>query len=196
MIGITVSVNYHKELKEVLEKNSKFFKKWYIVTSLSDLETKTECSKYENVELVYFNFEKNATFNKGGGLLKAQEIAYAQHPDEIYCILDSDMIIPDRIIAFAKESEWNDSEKIIGCYRVWIDEFNEVSLLKDDHACLGYLQIYKNKNKFYKNSNTCEYCDFEFSNLFNNKIMINNIYAFHIGKCRQNWNGKILNKKN
>ena len=141
MIGITVSVNYHKELKEVLEKNSKFFKKWYIITSHSDFETKSICSLYENIELVYFDFQDGAVFNKGGGLLKAQKIAHAEYPEEIYCILDSDIIIPDKVISLASEDSWSNDQKLIGCYRVWLNEVNEISVLKDDHACLGYLQI-------------------------------------------------------
>jgi hypothetical protein len=190
MIGITVSTNYHCELKEILEKNSKFFKKWYIVTSSDDEKTIKICSLYSNVETIFFNFKSDAIFNKGGALLKAQQIAHQKHPDEIYCILDSDIIIPDRIISFANNDKWENEEQLIGCARVSIDQFNEISTLKDDHACLGYLQIYKNKNKFYNNSNTCEYCDYEFSNIFDYKIMINDVYAFHIGECRKNWNGK------
>ena len=190
MIAITISVNYHYELREVLEKNSKFFKKWYIVTQASDKNTATICSNYSNVELIFFNFKQGAIFNKGGALLEAQKIIYEKHPDDIYCILDSDVIIPDKIISFAKEKSWDNQEELVGCSRISMNEFNEISLLNDEHACLGYLQIYKNKNKFYKNSNTCEYCDYEFSNLFDKKIMITDAYAFHIGECRKNWNGK------
>ena len=54
--AITVSKNYTQELSVLLEHNSDFFDKWYIVTQEDDIETIKLVSDFnhQNVELVYY----------------------------------------------------------------------------------------------------------------------------------------------
>lgn len=189
MIGITVSVNYHIDLSLSLKKNYKLFDKWYIITSIDDEKTIEMCSKYCNVELLYFDFYKNASFNKGGAIKKAQEIIHQKYPNQKYCILDSDILLPKAAIEYLSSVDIPE-DSILGLSRVSINEDNKLQLIKEDeHPCLGYFQVYTNPKVFYKDSNDCGWCDYEFTLLFQNKLVLSGVYCLHISEINSNWSG-------
>lgn len=115
LVAITVSTNYVDFLELCINQNHFFFTHWFIVTDVNDFCTKELCSKYSNITVLDFNFfEKPSTcncpnptrfqrqhsnpnfkyFNKGGGIKKAQEIAYRLYPDAVYLVIDSDICLP------------------------------------------------------------------------------------------------------
>lgn len=189
MIAITTSVLYHQELAITLSENYDLFKEWYIVTSENDKKTIDICSKYANVTVLFFDFSKNSSFNRGGAIKKAQEIAHKDYPDEKYCILDSDIILPKDFIFSVDNSELKEDD-IVGCRRFKIDKNCKGVLIPDEYVCVGYLQIYSNTEKFYEDSENAGWCDMLFRAKFSNKICSTEFACLHLGDHGVYWSGK------
>ena len=189
MIAITTSVYYHNELPIVLDRNYHLFKEWYIVTSENDKKTIDICSKYSNVTVLFFDFTKNNGFNKFGAIKKAQEIAYKEYPNEKYCILDSDIILPEDFI-FQMESTEIKEDSIIGCKRFNISKNCIGEMIPDEYPCTGYLQIYSDTNKFYEDSQDCSNGDLQFASKFSNIFMADKFACIHLGERGVHWSGK------
>ena len=200
--AITVSVNYSDYLKLSLEVNHKFFKKWYIITSADDLQTQNLCNNYSNVEVIIFNFKSYGKFNKGGALQYAQQIAHKKTPENLFLIIDSDIILPK---SFAQEiQKLNIQENsIYGTIRRMVPSIQDY--LNSDlqqfecqswqrtygkycHVPLGFFQLYKTQH-YYTKSNNAANCDHIFSHCFEHKVLIS-IIVDHIGPQGTNWNGR------
>ena len=212
LVAMTVSVNYVDILPLVLETNYQFFKHWYVVTEKEDTKTQELCSKYANVEVLFFDFKTNIThccfacknlsiqkpkFNKGGALRMAQQIANENFPNEFKLIMDSDICLPPIFLDMLKKKNLQ-QEVLYGAPR-WIydneDDFINKPLkrkLEDMWVkrgiAIGFFQLYKSNN-LYQDSLSCEQTDIEFCEKFKKKDFINLIIN-HIGKTGQYWNGK------
>jgi hypothetical protein len=195
MIAITTSVFYHDELPIVLDRNYHLFKEWYILTSEKDKKTIELCSKYANVTILFFDFYKNGGFNKFGAIKKAQKIAHKEYPNEKYCILDSDIILPEDFI-FSVESTDIMDDSIIGCRRFNVSKNCFGEIVPDEYPCVGYLQIYSNTEMFYEDAKDCADGDLHFAEKFHRKFLADKVFCIHLGEHGVHWSGKKENIMN
>lgn len=199
IVGITVSTNYYDILPIVIENNYKYFYKWIFITDLKDLKTQEIIKKYDNCEILFFNFKSNgAIFNKGGALKFAQRFLYDVFDDIPYLILDSDILLPNNFIEIINSLKIEE-DTIYGCKDrkdYWSMEdlknnsFHEYENV--DMLC-GFFQLYRNNEKqpkLYPESKNAATCDLQFRNLFSNLKFIDNLSVKHLGKDRENWNGR------
>jgi hypothetical protein len=198
IIATTVCVNYHDILKHMLP-NSKFFSKWYIVTSPEDKNTTAliKDSRLKNIEiLLYPDFYKKAKFNKGGAVRFAQKYIEKEHKSCNLLLLDADICLPDNFTSKLPDKlELDTLYGVSGRFDYWtLDDYknkkNPHSYLHG-HNCVGFFQLYKESSKYiYKNSQNCSKCDSEFIKLFKKKVNLK-LSVSHLGKDEINWNGRI-----
>jgi hypothetical protein len=197
IVAITVSTNYDDYLCHVLESNYKYFKHWYIITEETDKATIDLCSKYPNVEVLFFTFkDQNSVFNKGGALRYAQMLAHERFKDEWFLILDSDICLP---LDFAESINklTLDENVVYGadrriCRQIsdrnvgnLIDTYNKVYVI-------GFFQLYKCKH-LYDSSYDCSKTDTDFTLKFKRFEWLN-IIVDHLGDFGQNWKERISQK--
>ena len=73
LIGICVSYNYFDTLKFALPINYLHFDKIYIITQEDDIQTVEYCKKFDNVNVLFYDFKNNnKKFDKYGALNYAQ----------------------------------------------------------------------------------------------------------------------------
>lgn len=199
IIAITVCVNYSDILKHTICQNSKFLKKWYIITDKNDKDTIRLINKLKisNVTLLYYNhFFVNAKFNKGGAIKCIQEYTDNEHTNSNILILDSDIYLPDNFleklpIIIEENTLYGVKERLdYWSYDDYINDKNPHKYIYGDKF-VGFFQLYNNSNTElkYKDSNNCSTCDMEFLRLFPNKIHID-ISVKHLGRDGVNWNGR------
>lgn len=200
IIAITVSFNYIDYLTHTVHVNKKYFKNWIIITDKNDNKTIEFCEN-NNLKILYYDFyNNNSNFDKGGALKYGQEYAYKNYKDDWFLILDSDICLPNNFYTII--SKFNFDIDSLYCAKRNIFEnyksFKENKILnkKDLYDFLGFFQMYKSNNKFYKNSINCSDVDLEFSKLFKNKIYIPNLIVDHLGLDGKNWNGRITGNFN
>ena len=190
--GVTVSVHYSDLLEIVLPQNAKFFKKWYIVTQETDTETLEVIRKFsfENVEVLFFDFTKEAVFNKGGGV----NMALQQIPsDERVLLLDSDIYIDDSFLNFNKVDLERDT--LYSFVRYDYYTYQHFIEDKEDHIYplnfMGFFQLFVNDKKYYyQDSNNCRECDSSFRHLFSSFILIDGKIVKHLGRDNVNHFGR------
>jgi GR25 family glycosyltransferase involved in LPS biosynthesis len=203
IIALTVSTNYDDLLDIILPQNYGFFKRWYIVTDVNDYKTIDVVKKYnfENIELVYFNFYENSTFNKGGAIEYVQNmIENGGYSDFLMLFLDSDIYLPNNFSDIIDNLDLNDNTLYGPLIR---DDFYSMKNFLDNNVdnhiveqmsmgwVSGYFQLYKyNPIYKYNNSNNCSWCDVQFSKLFTNRVFINDLSVKHLGKAGINWDGR------
>lgn len=194
MIAITVSVDYSNLLDIILPQNYKFFDKWYIVTEETDQKTLDVIRKYgyENVEVLFFDFRKESTFNKGGGIQFALDKI---EKDKTVLLLDSDIYIDDifsRYLDFPIEDDVLYSFTRYDYYtydhfkRDIVDNVYQINFM-------GFFQLFKHTKKYrYQNSDNCRVCDSEFSLQFNNrnKKLFTGKVIKHLGRDNVNHFGR------
>jgi len=196
IIATTVCVNYHDILKHMLP-NSKFFSKWYIVTSPEDKNTEAliKNSGLTNVEiLLYPDFYKNAKFNFGGARHFSQEHIEKIHKSCNILFLDADISLPDNFMSKLPKTLEDDTlygvEERVDYWN--LPDFNNS---KNGHKYiigkfLGFFQLYKSSPKYlYENSHNCSKCDTQFREKFPRKIKLD-ASVRHLGKSNENWNGR------
>jgi hypothetical protein len=192
---ITVSVNYDNLLDIILPNNYKFFKKWYIVTDKNDIKTIEVINKYnfENVEILFFDFKKNSTFNKGGGINYALNMI---NENEDVLLLDSDIFITDYFMNFINYKYEYDTLYSFTRY----DYYTYSNFKNEIHNSIypinfmGFFQLFKNNKKYsYENSMNCRDCDFIFHNKFPNKLLLEGKVVKHLGKDNVNHFGRKNN---
>jgi hypothetical protein len=215
LIGICVSYNYYDTIQFMLPVNYLHFDKIYIITQDNDRQTIDFCYKYENVQILYYNFSSNnCKFDKYGALNYAQDIVYKNHPNSWYLIIDSDIILPNNFIDILMKENLN-SECIYGAIRNnclktselldktqivnninnvnWI--YNNIIYVKNTPpSILGCFQLYKKKCFHRGNMNNAGYGDYYFGH-DNFKLFCNldNVIYFHLGETGVNWDGKVVN---
>lgn len=220
LIGICISYKYMDTLKFALPINYNHFDKLYLVTQKDDVETIEYCKKFNNVEVLLFNFKTEVSnFDKGGAIKMVQQIVYEKYPNHWYLILDSDIILPNNFIDILIKEDLNE-ECIYGAIRNNIvktskigfflnnkfnfDKHNNLETL-DGLLLIGSFQLYKKKH-FYIETDDNFYVlkynnpifkgadhDILFTENYKCKCCLNNIIYLHLGigdQEKSNWLGK------
>lgn len=196
IIATTVCVNYHDILKHMLP-NSKFFRKWYIVTSPEDTDTAALIgnSGLTNMEiLLYPDFYKNASFNKGGAIRFAQEYIEKMHNSCNLLLLDGDISLPDDFMSKLppklEENILYGVDERVDYWNLPDFENSKKGRVYRIGALVGFFQLYKQSPKYlYDKSYNCSRCDIEFRDKFPYKIKLD-VSVRHLGKSNENWNGR------
>jgi hypothetical protein len=197
LIGITISTNYDDILSVVIHQNYKFFERWYIITHVDDVNTINliRTSNYSNIEILYFDFYKNAVFNKGGAIQFAQKHINLKHEGKNILILDSDIFLPDNFYTIISPLKIL-ADTIYGVmYRYDYGSYHDFieDLYMEQHSAtdiIGYFQLYKQSAfKVYPNSMNCSQCDMVFLHYFKHKLRLPLIIK-HLGKASTHWNGR------
>jgi len=203
IITITVCVKYSDILENIIYQNSKFFKKWYIITSPEDKNTQLliENSKLSNIQILLYNdFYKDCEFNKGGAVRFGQNYLDINHPLSNILILDADIYLPDNFFSVLPKELKKDTlygSKSRSDYWTLYDFIND----KDPHRYkhggnyAGFFQLYTQSIYKYSNSFNCGKCDIDFRNSFNGKVIKLELNVKHLGKERENWSGRKNDKK-
>lgn len=196
MIAITITTNYADVLPLVLAANQKFFHHWLFVTDANDTETIDLLKDLPNSSLLFWNFTNGGrTFDKGGAVRHAQEIAYDLFPDHWYLIIDSDICLSEN---FSIDESTLDPKWLYGA-SIRKDFYSADDLaaginyhqhpIEEDRAH-GFFQLYKSKI-FYRPSQGADKCDDWFYGEFTPKIrMLNSFECRHLGRGGMHWNGR------
>lgn len=207
IVALTVSVNFHDELRQVLQANHKHFIKWYIATEQSDTTTIDICKPYENVEVVFTDItldkRKNYVecedtlsikpyFNKGGALKTLQLIAHKKHHRHLKLILDSDIILPQDFCEQLSRCKLHKVDTLYGAKRrienQYNKAYNEMSFANGDYP-FGFFHLYYCNTHYYEDSVSAARCDEEFVDLFKTTQILP-INVDHIGEQYVNWYGR------
>jgi hypothetical protein len=196
---ICVSTKYANLLDIIIPQNAKFFKKWYIVTHIDDKETIDIINKHNFpcIEVLFFDFYKNATFNKGGAIKYAQSFI---KDGENVLLLDSDIFIPDKFSHFLDEIKENDIEYDV-LYSFERYDFHTFSdFIKNENGIrymstfMGFFQLYKQRSHMlYRDSENCRVCDADFALFFPKQRMLEHTIIKHLGKDNVNHFGRTNN---
>ena len=212
LVGICVSYNYFDTLKFTLPVNYLHFDTIYLITQQDDVETIEFCEKFDNVNVLFYNFKNNnKVFDKFGALNYAQQLAYEVDPESWYLIIDSDILLPNNMIDILTKEDLN-QECMYGGVRnnvlktsELLDKNKSINSDKNKNWCynnilhhvdkppsiLGCFQLYKKKCLHRRNNLIAGYGDYYFGydnfNLFCN---LENILYFHLGETGVNWYGK------
>ena len=199
LIGITVSTNYSDVLPYVLKANKRFLKHWIFITSKDDQKTIDILKKYKNITILYFDFQENdRIFNKGGAMRIGQEFVYKHFPNDWYLILDSDICLEKNF------------KKYINCYTPVLNpktvygcrNRRDFSSLKDykykvnfikagtGYTIPGFFQLYKRKI-YYRSSYDASTSDIEFVARFKDRIYLNEVICYHLGRGSIHWQGRV-----
>ncbi len=201
LIAITICVNYDDILAHMLQQNSKFLDKWFIITTPDDIKTINLIKNFgnENIQILIYNdfYKNNVKLNKGGGLLFAQQYIEKNYSSSNILVLDADVYLPNNFADKLPESL--EDEVLYGVQRTdyWTlkDFINETNPHHWKKAFFqGYFQLYKqNKKYMYTSSFNCAVCDDVFRDKFKKKIMLD-ICVKHLGQNGPNWNGRNYSK--
>lgn len=200
IIAITVCVNYDDILKFMLEQNSELLKHWYIVTSPEDSSTKKTIEEFNrpNVTcMIYDGFKKNgALLNKGGAVHFVQQYIYDNFNDTNILILDADILLPEDFISRLPQNlelgtlygikARYDYDSLSG----FILNNTNPTYYPNSKLLVGFFQLYKQNNSFYKDSRDCAVCDLDFRNLFKKRINLD-VAVKHLGEKCVNWGGRV-----
>lgn len=192
LIGLTVSVDFHNELKQTLEHNYTFFRKWYIVTESTDIETINICKQYKNVVILFFEIKKEDIFNKGGSLKFLQNIVHTKYPTCAKLIIDSDIILPKNFLELLKKNNITDVDGIYGAERSLYK--NIETIYNNGLYPYGFFQLYFRNDVFYNDSKSCGVCDKEFVENFSSIYFLEFVLE-HICEPYIYWNGRNTNIK-
>jgi len=204
LIGICVSYKYMDTLKFMLPVNYNHFERIYLITQKDDIDTINFCKKFNNVVVIFYEFNNNGKqFDKYGALNMVQKIVYEKYPKHWYLIIDSDVILPNNFIDILKKENLkkdciygatrNDinksSELLVTIYPDYSYLFNSLENLKN--YVLGSFQLYFKKNIFHDESNNAAWGDVIFCiNNFNKLCILKNLVYLHLGVPGKNWDGK------
>lgn len=192
MICITVSVQYDNLLDIILPQNYKFFTKWYIVTEAGDEKTLEVIRKhgYDNVEVLFFDFRKESTFNKGGGVQFALDHV---EENETVLLLDSDIFLED---VFGHFVHYEYEDDVLYSFKRY--DYYTYAHFKSDIVdnlypinFMGFFQLFKYKKNYrYQDSDNCRECDHYFSLQFPTKILFGAKLLKHLGRDGVNHFGR------
>lgn len=201
LIAITVSTNYSDLLPYVIESNIKYFDKWIFITSKDDIDTISQLSKYDKIEILTYNFQNsNKIFDKGGAILNAQDYVYEKYPDHWYLLIDSDICLSNNFLNFLLEVDNSIEEDTLygasnrlnfATLQDFKNKENYIDYNKSGPSMIdGYFQLYKSKFYYSKSMDASE-CDWTFNHSFGNKKHLNSFTCYHLGK-NGNWKGRII----
>lgn len=131
--AVTVCVGYADFLKEAIPFNLHHFKRWVIVTTPKDHETRELCRRHGIFCLLTEEvYRDGSEFSKGRAIIRGIDHLAA---DGWVLHLDADIVLPQNF-GRALESAHLDKECIYGCDRVMVKSYSAWHRLK--HG--GYLQ--------------------------------------------------------
>ena len=210
LIGICVSYKYMDTLKFMLPVNYNHFERIYLITQKDDIDTINFCKKFNNVVVIFYEFNNNGKqFDKYGALNMVQKIVYEKYPKHWYLIIDSDIILPNNFINILQKNKLNESclyGAMRNNYNRSSELLNEIipahdwewnNILHNDYhhrytCILGCFQLYFKKDIYHKNIfNNAGFGDFEFCwDNFNLFCQLEDVVYLHIGESGENWDGK------
>lgn len=209
IVAITVSTRYDDILLHTIPSNKNFFKHWIFITDINDKVTINILKQYENITILYFDFQQyGKIFNKGGAIKSGQEYAYQRFPDDWYLIIDSDICLENDFKKYMDIKSSLLKENYIYSSRERRDYLNITDYKnrenyweysnnspekKNSMAVAGFFQLYK-KKLFYKDSTDCSWCDIEFSNYFPIERDFVDVICNHLGTSYHNWQGRKSKK--
>jgi hypothetical protein len=205
VIGLCISYHYTDTLQYMLPSNYLHFEKIYIATQEDDIQTIELCKQYRNVDVIFYQFNKDdKKFDKYGALNLIQSIAYKEYPDSWYINIDSDIILPVNFGDLFK-TQLN-PECIYGCIRLNCTKsselihksklsksymFNNILFsLNKPPSIVGCFQLYK-KKVFHKNFNDASEGDLCFCHDNFTMFCRLPIAYIHLGPSGVNWKGKV-----
>jgi hypothetical protein len=214
LIGLCVSYDYYDTLQFTLPVNYLHFDKIYLITQVNDVTTIEFSQRFDNVEILFYDFtNNNKKFDKFGGLNYAQKIAYEQYPDSWYLILDSDTILPNNFIDILIKENLN-TECIYGAIRNNVlktsELLNKTQIINKDEnknfvynnivwrdntppSIIGCFQLYKKKVYHRDNLDNAGHGDYYFGyDNFDTFCNLDNLTYFHLGETGTNWGGKVI----
>jgi hypothetical protein len=186
-------------LPYVIEANYKFLKHWYIVTDKADYQTQDICRNFPNIEVLFYEFKtERHSFNKGGAVRYAQQMANEFFPNEYKLLLDSDVCLPPdfkKILNAACIEEgplYGATRRIVPRLDHYITDkkFNyplDVRWNLEERV-IGFFQLYKSP-LLYDDSYNCAEVDLTFAAKFESQQFLP-IVVDHIGVPGVNWNGR------
>lgn len=192
LIGITVSYHYDDYLKYCLS-NTRQLDHWYVVVDEHDTPTIELLKDIPNVTMVYFDFkEGGSTFNKSGGLCKAQKMAHAKYPEAWILLLDSDIVLPPETHETLSQFELK-SDILYGAKRAFYitpEDLEQDRPCRITGGCWGFFHLYYDKARFCleRSHNAARYDD-EFMSQFRHRVLVP-LVVKHLGDERENWNGR------
>ncbi len=197
--AITVSTKYDDILGVVIHQNVRFLKKWYIITDPADQATidVVKTANYPNVELLYYDFYKNAVFNFGGARQYGQIYSVQQNGMGKYTLmLDSDIYLPDNFM------EVIDAHDIVPGTLYGVQRRHDYARLSDLRKQEGYtnyqeasniygfFQLFvQTPNALSVHSYDCSVTDIVFHNNFAHKDLFA-MTLCHLGQSRKHWQGR------
>jgi hypothetical protein len=200
MIAITVSTKYDDILNIVIPQNYKFFEKWYIITSRDDEKTINVINKYgySNIVIIYYDFYyNNKKFNKGGAIRYFQKILGSFDYKGLVLLLDSDIYLPDNVLAIIEKTE---IEKGVLYGPMSRSDYYSYENFKNNIVDLeykypwqfhGYFQLYQfDKTFLYKEYKNAAVCDIVFHEYFSTGKILTQIHVAHLGKEQVNWDSR------
>jgi len=200
IIALTVCVNYDDILKHLIEQNSKFFLKWFIVTSPEDTKTIELIESFgkENIEILIYNgfYKKQLKFNKGGAIFFGQTHIETIYSSANILLLDSDIYLPDNFFStlpdtLAEDTLYSTNHRFD--YSSIDDFINDTNPKRVETDFWGFFQLYKMDEKYmYSESFNCSSCDYVFKYKFQSKINLD-ICLKHLGVAACNWDGRDYN---
>ena len=196
LIGITVSYHYDDYLKYCLS-NTEQLDHWYLVVDEYDTPTLELLKDIPNITLVYFDFnEGGSTFNKSGGLRKAQEIAHAKYPEAWILLLDSDIVLPPETHKTTSQLDLK-PDFLYGARRAFYltpEDLEQDRPCRTSGGCWGFFHLYFDKQKLCmeRSHNAARYDDnFMDQFRYHSKNILTVPYIVkHLGDERQNWDGR------
>lgn len=198
LIGITVSVNFSDYLERILSHNQQFFEKWFIVTEETDRKTIDLVVKsgYSNIELLFYDFKTSgASFNFGGGRLRAQKIVHKRYPGYPVLIFDSDILFPSNFADIMNGVQLEPDTLYAPENREIYNTLENFEHDKVDRVgpapFIGFFQLYLADDKYlYRESMNCYVCDELFRDRFSNKVQIDALSVKHLGPISTYGNGR------
>jgi hypothetical protein len=122
-------------------------------------------------------------------------VAYKKYPKSWYLLLDSDILLSQEFSTMREVLPHLKSDILYGCKKRL--DFNKMSNLKNVEKFYlyqhmneihGYFQLHKLKY-LYRDSIDASWCDLQFSNHFENKILLDFFSCYHLG-VKGNWTGR------
>lgn len=202
IVALITSVGMDDYLSYTLEKNKDLFKECYVLINQADNTSKKICHKYSATPIEFDQFfDDKSIFNKSGGIRYAQQILHKKYHNDWLLLLDTDIIVDPKILDLdvaglncnalygMKRLDVYTHEDLVN--KKYIPYKNPINKKSKQNMVVGYFQMYFDKTKLYqKKSYNAATCDCYFSSLFDNNILLDNMYAIHVGKERSHWNGR------
>lgn len=195
LIALVTSVGMDDYLSYTIKRNRPLFDRYYVLMSDKDQASEKICAEFD-AEPIKFDkfFGQRFRFNKSGGIRHAQQILHKEYPERWIVLLDTDIIVDERLKNVDASSLRKDV--LYGMKRFdahsHADFINSKLRKHPSPNVIGYFQMYFDKSKLYPpGSHNASACDGKFAALFKyNGFLGGDMKAIHIGRAKMHWNGR------